>query len=182
MLLVLGLSETGSRLRASVSGTASVSVEYVADVRQADGSGSYSFNVSIEPLMFRLQSVQGKYRLLRLRVQNSTAATIAFSSDADRFDVITRGATVPAVLNPQHVDAPFWDALDATTRETLAYPMSLKGVAPAAPGARPASPESIYIYLLVPASQVSQVPDSFTYSIKSLNQVITIRTRPPMAR
>jgi hypothetical protein len=180
ILLACGLP-IGRSLSASISGGASISTEYTAEVKSTDGSDQYRFNIAIEPVMFRLQTLQGKYRLVRLRVWNATTAPLALSAERDQLEVLRRdGAPVPALLNPQRLDPAFWDALDATTRETLAYPVVLRGAPAAAPGGRPSTPESLYIYVLLPA-QVGDLPESFRYTIASLNQTVLIRTRPPMA-
>jgi hypothetical protein len=169
-------------ISASIAGTASVSVDYNGEVRSADGVEQYRFNISIEPVMFRLQTMQGKYKMVRLRISNATSTPLALSADRDRLELLTRdGASVAAVLNPQRGDTAFWDALDATTRTTLAYPTTLKGSPDRGRGGAPSSPESLYIYVLVPAAQVNDLPESFRYTIASLNQTIVIRGRPPMA-
>src|SRR5688572_6096241 len=112
-------------ISASVAGTAIVSVDYNGEVRSADGVEQYRFNISIEPVMFRLQTMQGKYRMVRLRISNATSTPLALSADRDRLELLTRdGAAVAAVLNPQRSDTAFWDVLDATTRTTLAYPVT----------------------------------------------------------
>jgi hypothetical protein len=182
VLLVTSGLLLGRPTSASISGGTNVSVEYNGEVRAADGAEQYRFNITIEPVMFRLQAMQGKYKLLRLRVLNATSTPLALSADRDRLEILSRdGSSVSALLNPQRGDAVFWDALEANTRETLAYPVTLKGAPASAPGARPSSPESLYIYVLVPAAQVNDVPTSFRYTIASLNQTIVIRTRPPSA-
>ena len=181
LLLACGLLIERS-LSASISGGASISTEYTAEVKGTDGSDQYRFSIAIEPVMFRLQTMQGKYRLARLRVSNATITPVALSAERDRLEVLRRdGAPVAAVLNPQRLDPTFWDTLDAATRETLAYPVTLKGAPPNVPGGRPSTPESLYIYVLLPAAQVGDLPESFRYTIASLNQTVLIRTRPPMA-
>ena len=181
VLVVVGGLVTDRPLSASIAGTTSVSTEYNAEVRGGNGEELYRFNVAIEPVMFRLQTIQGKYRLVRLRIWNATTSPMTLSAERDRLEVVPRGAApVAAVLNPQRLDPTFWDALDSRTRETLAYPVALRGTPAAAGGAGRPSPESVYVYLLVPAA-ISDVPESFRYTIASLNQVIVIRTGRQMA-
>ncbi len=181
VLLFAFAALTGRPLLASISGVASVSTEYTGEVR-TDGAEQYRFSIAIEPVIFRLTTMQGKYRLLRLRVSNATSTPLTLSADLDRIELLPRaGAPIAALLNPQRGDTAFWDALDAPTRETLAYPVALKGAPASAPGARLSSPESIYIYVLVPAAQVTDLPESFRYTIASINQTVLIRTRPAAA-
>jgi hypothetical protein len=166
-------------LLAFVAGNASTSVEYIGEVRGANAAEQYRFSIVIEPVIFRLATMQGKYRLLRMRVLNSTSSPLSFSADRDRVEILRRGGTpIAALLNPQQGDAVFWDSLDAGTRDTLAYPVTLKGAPASPPGAPFSSAESIYIYVLVAAAQVTDLPESFRYTIASINQTVLIRTRP----
>jgi hypothetical protein len=167
--------------RASVSGNANISVEYVAELRVGTSPEPYRFNISIEPVMYRLQTMSSRYRLVRLRISNPMPAPVTLSSDLDRIEVVTQaGATVRAVLKPQQADPAFWDSLSSDARETLVYPDVLKGTPVAAGGSRPEVPESLYIYLLIPAD-VNQPPRSFRYTIASLNQTVVLETRRAMA-
>lgn len=167
----------------SVSGSANPSIGFDGVVRGADGREQYRFLIDIEPVMFRLLTVQNKYSLVRLRIQNATTAALALSADTDRLDLVLKsGVSVPAVLNLQRGDATFWDALDAGTRETLAYPTTLKGVPAPAAGLSQPSPETLYFYAFFPASQVLEVPASFAYTIASLGQTIRIEHRAAAAR
>ena len=181
LLLVFALV-TRRFVSASISGEQSVSTDYNAEVPGANGT--YRFNIAIEPVMFRLQTMQGKYRLVRLRISNGTTTALALSADRDRIELLVDNAApaVAAVLNPLRLDPTFWGALDGETREALAYPVTLKGIPAPSPGAGAPKPESLYIYLLVPAAQVSKLPQSFRYTIASLNQTIRIETRPAAAR
>jgi hypothetical protein len=178
LLVVFGLL-IGRFLWAAIPGGQSVAIDYSAEVPGANGK--YQFNIPIEPVMFPLQTIQGKYRLVRLRISNSTTTTLALSADRDRFEVLLdKGATaVAAVLNPQRLDPTFWGAIDVKTRENLAYPITLKGKPESMPGL-PTS-ESLYMYVLVPAAQVSKLPEGFRYTIASLSQTIEIRL-PPTTR
>jgi hypothetical protein len=168
-------------LRASIAGETNVSITYGAELR--GDKGRYEFRIDLEPVMFRLQTMQGKYRLVRLRISNSTTTALALSADRDRIELLMKDApAVAAVLNPLRLDPAFWGSLAAETRETLAYPLTLKGITASTPGGDPPSrPESLYIYLLVPAVQVDKAPVSFRYTIASLNQTIEVRTSGPSA-
>ena len=177
LILALSYALSDHAARASVSGNVNVSVEYVAELRVAGATEPYRFNISVEPVMFRLQTIASRYRLVRLRVSNPTPTPVVLSSDADRLEVVTQsGAAVRALLKPQQADPAFWDGLSPEVRETLAYPELLKGTPAPATGSRPEVPESVYIYVLVPAD-VNQPPRSFRYTIASLNQTVVLDTR-----
>ena len=183
-LMVLGiLFALDRRSSGSVAGNANPTITFLGEFRGADGRDQYRFIVELERVMFRLLSVQNKYNLVRLRIQNLTAASLALSADKDRLDLLGKsGAPVQAVLNLQRGDSAWWDGLEPGMRETLAYPVALKGV-PAAGGGQPSgAPESLYFYAFFPSSQVREIPAGFTYTIASLGQTIRIEQRAAAAR
>ena len=180
-LVVLG-TLSGRYLHGSIGGGKSIYTDYVAEVKGTT-TGTYQFDIAIEPLIFRLETMQGKYRLVRLKISNGTTTNLVLSADRDSIELVPHnGAAVAAVLNPLRLDPTFWGALDQQTRDELTYPVMLNGIPAPSRGAPPSRQESLYIYLLVPASQVSEVPESFRYTIASLNQTIQIRTMRAAAR
>ena len=143
------------------------------------GQDRCRFSVEIERVGFVLNTVQGKYRLARLRFENMGAAPVVLSVDRDRLDLeLSSGAAVPAILNLQRGDSAFWDALSAEMRQVLAYPQSVK----ARTGGAGGSPEVIYVYAMFPADKVTEVPRAFTYRIDSVGQPVRIEHRATAAR
>jgi hypothetical protein len=113
-------------------------------------------------------------------MQNFGTAPLTLSADSDRLELVPRsGQAVQAVLNLQRGDSTWWDSLEPSMRETLAYPVTLKGVPAPAGGAR--SPEALYFYAFFPA-QVREVPAGFSYTIASLGQSVRIEHRAAAAR
>ena len=172
----------GRRSAGSVSGGVSPSIAYDGDVRGPDGREQYRFTIEVERVMFRLLAVQNRYSLVRLRMQNSTSAPLALSADKDRLELVVKGSTpVQAVLNLQRGDSAWWDSLDPGMRETLAYPVTLKGVPAPAGGEPQRSPESLYFYAFFPSSAARAIPTGFAYTIASLGQTIRIEHRAAAA-
>jgi len=135
-------------------------------------------SVEIERVSFVLNSVQGRFRLARLRVENLGASPVALSVDRDRLEAEQAdGGRVPAILNLQSSDSAFWDGLAAELRQALAYPQSVRGAS--GPGGRP---EVVYVYALFPADRLIQVPAAFVYRIESTGQAIRIEHRATAAR
>ena len=118
----------------------------------AEGGGERCrLSIEIERIGFVLNTVQGRYRLARLRFENLGTTAVALSVERDTLEADAGpGGTVPAVLNLQSGDSPFWDALSPDMRQVLAYPKGVK----ARPSGTGSSPEVVYIYALFPADKV----------------------------
>ncbi len=139
-----------------------------------DGRDRCRFSIEIERVSFLLNTVQGRYKLARLRFENLGTTAVSLSVDRDRVEAeLPAGAPVPAVLNLQSSDSAFWDALSVDLRQILAYPQAVK----ARPTGSGASPEVIYVYALFPADRVGEVPRAFTYRIDSIGEPIRIEHR-----
>lgn len=135
-------------------------------------------SVEIERVGFVLNSVQGRYRMARVRFENLSASPVALSVDRDRLEAEqAEGGPVTAILNLQSTDSAFWDGLPADLRLALAYPQSIRGAS--APGGRP---EVVYVYALFPADRLTQVPAAFVYRIDSTGQAVRIEHRATAAR
>jgi hypothetical protein len=169
---------TSSRTRGEMSGDRGRPIVMQGTLPGENGADRCRFSIEIERVSFQLNSVQGRYKLARLRFENLGTTPVALSVDRDRVEaeMATRGP-VPAVLNLQSGDSSFWDALSTDLRQILAYPLSVKG-RPDGPGA---SPEVVYLYALFPADRVTEVPRAFTYRIDSIGQPIRIEHRATAA-
>jgi hypothetical protein len=144
-----------------------------------DGQDRCRLSVEIERVGFLLNTVQGRYKLARVRVENLGTSRVPLSVDRDRLELeLGSGEAVPAVLNLQRGDSTFWDSLSADMRQILAYPAAIKaGRAPSAG----ASPEIVYLYALFPADRVTDMPRAFTYRIDSIGQPVRIAHRATAA-
>jgi hypothetical protein len=142
------------------------------------GADRARLSIEIERIGFVLNTVQGRYRLARLRFENISTTPVALSIERDTLEA-DAGASGPvaAVLNLQSSDSPFWDALSPDMRQILAYPKLVKA-RPSGPGS---SAEVVYVYALFPADKVSEVPRSFTYRIDSVGQPVRIAQRATAA-
>lgn len=145
-------------------------------VLREDGADRLRLSVEIERIGFVLNSVQGRYRLARVRVENLSASPMALSVDRDRLEAEPAGgAPVSAVLNLQGADSAFWDGLPAEMRQDLAYPQTVR----AASGQ--GRPEVVYVYAMFPADRLTKVPAAFVYRIDSTGQAIRIEHRATAA-
>lgn len=177
-LAVVAAVLIGRHSSASIAGSVNPSTDYVGELRATDGRGPLRLTLTIERVMFRVTTVAGKYRLVRLRISNESTAPVAFSATDDRLDVVQAGGVVAqAVLNPLQADPTFWAGLDQGLRDALVYPVRLNGAKQGS-----AVAESAYLYLLLPADKVAEPPTAFRYTIASLGATIELRDPGQAAR
>jgi hypothetical protein len=170
---------TGPRTRGEMSGDRGRPIVMQGTLPGENGQDRARFSIEIERVSFLLNTVQGRYKLARLRFENLGTAPMALSVDRDRMEAeMAAGGSVPAVLNLQSGDSTFWDALSVDMRQILAYPQSVKG----RPSATGGSPEVVYVYALFPADRITEVPRAFTYRVESVGQPIRIEHRATAAR
>jgi hypothetical protein len=177
MVIVAAVVVASQRTNGEMSGDRGRPIVMQGVLAGEGGQDRCRFSIEIERVGFLLNTVQGRYRLARLRFENLGTAPVALSVERDRLEVETATGPVPAVFNLQSGDSPFWDALSPDLRQVLAYPQSVKP-RPTGPGA---SPEVIYVYALFPSDRVTEVPRAFTYRVDSLGQAIRIEHRATAA-
>jgi len=125
--------------------------------------------VELQSILFRLTSVQGKYKVLPVLVENRGAEPIALSRSDDTFLVLSEGRSVPGILQLSKVDREIWDSLDSSTQRMLSYPEQV------------GRNEAVMIYVFVKEADLSGLPQGFDYTVKSLGRTLTLRTLPPKA-
>jgi hypothetical protein len=173
-IVVLALVLAGPRMRGEMSGDRGRPIVMQGVLPGENGADRCRFSIEIERVGFTLNTVQGRYKLARLRFENLGTTPVTLSVDRDRVEAETAArGPVPAVLNLQSADSAFWDALPADLRQVLAYPQSVKGRTAGAG----TSPEVVYLYALFPADRVTEVPRAFSYRIESIGQPIRIEHR-----
>lgn len=120
--------------------------------------GPCIFLVEIEPVLLRLSSVAGKYKLIRLEVENKGDRPVALSHESDEV-VLHFGGRDPvhAILDLFEVDPAFWDDLPAELRTILAYPQSVE----------PDHARNIYLFLA--ETGLEAVPLGIEYRISSVS-------------
>jgi len=122
------------------------------------------FSIELEPVVFLINSVQNKYKVVRIRMENPTRTDLRLL-DEDRIEMrYPEGVSVSGHLDLQRVDPQFWDAFDASQMLALAYPQVLRGR------------ETIYVHAFFPSAQVKNMPVEFEFVVGGK----TVRiARPP---
>ena len=140
------------------------------------------FSIEVDKIAFVLNSIESKYRLIRVRVDNFSKTPILLSSDKDIFELRFEGdITVKGLLNLRKADPLLWDSLTIEMREALAYPQTFEPAKVSTDGGRE-RPQPIYLFIFFPKDKVPKLPGSFSYRIDSQDKTCDIRENLPAAR
>jgi hypothetical protein len=132
-------------------------VRYGAEVQTGDtASKKCRFDAELEPLLFRLATVRGKYRVVRIRIQNASDKRLVLSLTNDRMELRLASGMRPALLDLGVHDPELWDSLPPELRGSIAYPR----------GVDPGEEESVFAF--VPIGDAVSEPLAFRYTIASL--------------
>ena len=87
-------------------------VRYGAEVQAGEARDKRCrFDAELEPLLFRLATVRGKYRVVRITIRNGGDKRLVLSLAGDRMDVELPGGARPAILDLGAHDPALWDSL-----------------------------------------------------------------------
>lgn len=168
-------------VRGEMSGESGRSSRFVGKL---DPAASYTnqceFSVELERVMFKLNSLKDKYKVIRIRVENRMSGPIKLSGDEDAIELeLGDGKVVRGTFNLQGQDGSLWDSLSEDMRKALVYPLSIRGVK--GDGVNPRRPEVVYVFAFFPADKLSEVPRSFRYTIQSVGKIVKIELPPATA-
>jgi len=131
--------------------------------RPGQPGGTVGARVELQSILFKLNTVQGKYKVFPLLVENRGPEPIALSRSDDTFALLFEGRSVPGILQLSRVDRELWDSLDSSTQRMLSYPEQI------------GRNEAVMIYVFVKEADLSGVPQGFDYTVKSLGRTLTLR-------
>jgi hypothetical protein len=165
-------------VRGEMSGESGRSSRFVGKLDPAASfTNQCEFSVEIERVMFKLNSLKDKYKLVRIRVENRMSGPIKLSGAEDGIELeMGDGNVVRGTFNLQGQDGSLWDSLSEDMRKALAYPLSIRGVK--GDGVNPRRPEVVYVFAFFPADKASEVPRSFRYTIQSVGKTVKIELPP----
>jgi hypothetical protein len=135
----------------------------VYDVTVAAEQGDWYFKVEVEPILFRIVSVQNKYKVLRINIVNRSRKPLRLSLQDDRLQIRfrpldgTNTKTVGGLLDIARTDNTWWSSLDTTLQKALAYPDQA--------AIRANEEENVFVF--VPAGDLPSFPDEILFTIKS---------------
>jgi hypothetical protein len=127
-------------------------------------------SVRFDRVIYALSVAGGKYRVFPVMIENPTGAPrLALSRDEDGFTIVADGHEVRGILDLAHADPAMWDGLDSGLRQALLYPAGIE------------ADETHIVYVLAPAAEITGMPTSFIYAIKSLGRPLELVKPAPMA-
>jgi hypothetical protein len=168
--LVVAAAVVGSVERAAANGGKGKVTTYQASVTMDDQGREVVFSAQLERVLFSLTSVQSKYKLVRIKIDNKSKKDLALSLEKDQIALRVGSETLPGILDLGKQDPAMWDALGPAIRDQIAYPAKVKA----------GEEENIFVFIAKPA--LSDLPRDFRYSIESLAEkpvVLVDRTAVP---
>jgi len=165
-------------VHAEVSGIGNRSTSYQGSLQLGSEShGECRFTVTLDPVLFQLHTLLGKYRVVRINVANTSDKLVVLSHNADHVKVsLGKGRDVAAIIDMQQADPGVWDQLSSSARKALAYPKSIPAGDEVAVGRL--SQMSFFIFL---PAEVATLPASFELVIDSMHKSVSIAPPPATA-
>lgn len=136
---------------------------YRAEARTGEG-GPIQFSAELEAILFRLNSVQNKFKVVRLKIVNDSPRALKLSPDQDKIELLfDDGAPVPGILKLSGRDAALWDSFSADLRQVLVYPRVVEA----------GEEENVFVFIADP--NLAHLPRRFRYHIASLPDPVELR-------
>ncbi len=138
---------------------------YRGEIQMSDDSGKIVFSAAIDRVMFTLNSLESKYKVIRIQIENGSKSILPLSVEKDEMEIILEdGKKVTGILNLRK-DAPeLWNGFKPELREMLSYPEVVT--------ARPQGKGLHNIFLFIPDPKLDTLPVVFRYRIDSLNRKV----------
>jgi hypothetical protein len=144
-------------------------IVYTAE-RHCGQSRQIRFTTEVEQVLFALNSVQGKFKVLRLQIENGCDTDLKLSALNDRIDIEFAEGDVQGSLDLSALAPALWDSLDTGMRSLLTYPAHIE----------PRETESIFVF--VPVSSAKGMPRGLRYGVQTLGSALELRDRTAAAR
>lgn len=156
-LLLAGTLASGAALAAAGGG--GPKVQYYQSSERNPG-----ISVQLDKVLYMLSFAnKGEYKVLPVVLDNPGDTPIILSRAEDTFTILAQGRRIPGVLDLAKANPEMWAALEPGLRQDLLYPSEVEA-------------RRIHvIYVLVPASEIQGLPQSFAFFIKSLGRTVEIK-------
>jgi hypothetical protein len=141
---------------AAAGGRVGLTPTFRAELDRGDGEVC-TFLIEIDPVLFRIGTFAGKYKVLRMEVENFGRSAIQLNPSRDAISVHFPGRDpVSGVLDLSRADPETWNLLPLDLKIALAYPQ----------GIEPRQARAVYVFL--PAPDLDDLPSEIDYRIHSL--------------
>ena len=142
---------------------------YLGEVEKR--TGLIMLSSELEKILFLLNSVEGKYKVIRVKIDNQSQEDLRLSGEKDKVDIHFGGRVVSGILRLSESDPDLWDSFDDELRRVLAYPLLVE------------AEEEENIFVFIPAEDVDELPRFLTYTINSLSdRPVRLNDDTPVAR
>lgn len=135
--------------------------------------GPLSAETKLDPVTFALTAFEGKYRIVRVEVENLTNDRIDLDATTDKFVAYLDKENknpVSGVLDLVAAgDGALWDKISEERRKLLAYPKTIDRKA------------TLSIYVFFPRDQLSDLPWNFEWKVTAGDRTAQLK-RPPIAK
>jgi hypothetical protein len=122
----------------------------------------------LDPVTFALTAFEGKYRIVRVEVENRTNDRIDLDAASDKFVAqIDPNKTASGVLDLSVADGTLWDKIDKERRKLLAYPKTIERKA------------RVSVYVFFPRDQLPDIPASFEWKVADGSRTFQLHRPPP---
>jgi|SRR5262245_50755782 len=157
----------------AANGSKGKKVIYEAHIRLGEAAQpDCHFLIEIEPILFQINSVQNKYRVIRINIRNESQVPFKLSVDKDSVQVRSGSRTVKGSLSVASSDQSWWDGLPPELRKALAYPDQS--------AIRRGEEENVFVF--VPVSDLPKAPSEILFKIDSVpGTPVPIRERAAAA-
>src|SRR5262249_48921917 len=125
----------------------------------SDTGASCRFLVELEPILFQVESIQGKYRVIRINIRNLSQSALNLSLQKDSIQVRVGSRLVNGSLDPAGLDSSWWDGLPVGLRTALAYPDQA--------GIKGGEEENVFAYF--PVADLAAPPAEILFKINSVS-------------
>ena len=125
----------------------------------SDADAKCHFLVELEPILFQVESIQGKYRVIRINIRSFSQSPLNLSLQKDSIQVRVGARLVNGSLDPAGLDSSWWDGLPVGLRTALAYPdqAAIKG----------GEEENVFAYF--PVADLSAPPTEILFKINAVS-------------
>lgn len=153
-LVLLTLADSGIVYGNGQKGRKSV---YTGAIKMSDNK-SCEFITEVEHVMFQLNSIDNKYKVVRIKIINNSDKKIKLSAENDKIEIKFPNDTIQGILSLTKQDSVLWDSLSDELRRDLVYPLSVEGKG-----------EEENIFVFMPTENLNGSPVAFKYFINSLS-------------
>jgi hypothetical protein len=168
-ILLCSLFLAAASTMLAANGSKGKKVLYEAHIVVGDANQpNCHFMIELEPILFQINSVQNKYRVIRINIRNDSQASLKLSLDKDSVQLRADSRLVKGSLSVAGSDQAWWDGLSPELRRALAYPDQS--------AIKRGEEENVFVF--VPVSDLPTLPVEILFKIDSVPATpILIRRR-----